>query len=227
MRCDQLRCSSPAFTCTCTYKCSVHLVTRECVRRAKCPIPWRTSVSSRASGTGTSGRRSRLSGTNPTSTSAMSAYASVPPHQNRSFEGRAGRAPEATAGGSGTSFSITAWPSIGLAGHAQSRQQHCHCHIGAVFPVRAHPIASCTVLNSRQHFEVFLALCCPLLIARLVLRANQTMRTTPAKRREIEVATTIANTMLQMRAVRLCGAVSPGRACRIGEETVELAAMTT
>ncbi len=55
----------------------------------------------------------------------------------------------------------------------------------------------------------------------------QAMRTTTAKRREIEVATAVADTMLQMRALGLCSAVSPGRASRIGEKTLELAAMTT
>src|ERR1700738_1716357 len=72
----------------------------------------------------------------------------------------------------------------------------------------APPLALCAFLNPRQDFEVALALYCPLFIARLVLGANQTMRTTAAKRREIEVAPTIADTMLQMRALGLCSTVS-------------------
>ena len=83
------------------------------------------------------------------------------------------------------------------------------------------------VLNLCQNLQVALALQHPPFMARLVLGANQAMRTTAAKRSEIEVAATVADTMLQMTAFGLSGAVSPGRTCWIGEKAVEFAAMTT
>src|SRR5208282_359628 len=53
------------------------------------------------------------------------------------------------------------------------------------------------------------------------------MGTATAKRREIEVVVTVANTVLQMTAVCLHSPERPGRRRGIGEEPAEFAAMTT